>query len=61
VVANKAFGFSPDYTLWEVSFQMLNALFTEHNYMQKTDNDEYIDYPTIDGVKRVKKSKDNII
>lgn len=61
MVANKVFGFSPEYTLWGVSFQMLNAMFSEQNYMQTKDDDDYIEINTIDGPKRVKKSKDNKI
>jgi hypothetical protein len=61
VIANKAFGFTPEYTL-EMSYQVLNAMLIEYNHMnQRTDEDdeyEWVEIPTIDGVKKIKKYKD---
>jgi hypothetical protein len=57
VLANKAFGFTPDYTLWEIDAQTLNAMLSEYNIMNrqsKVEKDEkgefeWIEIPNIDG------------
>lgn len=67
VLANKAFGFSPEYTLWGIDAQTLNAMFTENYYMNmksRFEKDakgefEWIDMEDIDGkIKKVKKYTD---
>ena len=64
MLANKAFGFSPEYTLWGVDAQTLGGMFTENYYMNKKpkyEKDakgefEWIEMEDIDGkVKKVKK------
>lgn len=66
-LANKAFGFTPEYTLWGISYQMLNSMIMEAGYRNKRENKledengeyEWIDLPQWDGSnKRTKKYKD---
>ena len=63
-MANKAFGFSPHYTLWGLSYQMLNSMIMEAYYRtrepMKDEKGEYewVEIPTIDGNKKVKRYKD---
>lgn len=72
VLANKAFGFTPEYTLWELDNQTLNSMFSEHYYltkkstMQRDDKGEFewVEIPNIDGkITKAKKYTDptNII
>ena len=39
-MAARTFQFTPDFTLWSMTWQGLNAMFSELNYMQDPDNDE---------------------
>lgn len=69
MIANKAFGFTPDYVMWQMDQQMLNEMFAEHYYMngdpeiQKDENgDEFkwVTKQTIDGPKKMKQYIDKI-
>lgn len=64
-LANKAFGFTPHYTLWDMSYQMLNSMIMEAYYRNKEPVQdekgeyEWIEVETYDGeTKKVKKYKD---
>ena len=66
-IANKAFGFTPTYTMWGLSNQTLNSIMIESGYRIKESSklkDEHCEYEWIetesfDGEKRkVKKYKD---
>lgn len=69
MLANKAFGFTPDYVLWGPSYQMLNSMIMESYYLNKSNEvlkDEkgeytWIEMPTLDGMKKVKKYKENVV
>lgn len=68
MLANKAFGFTPDYVMWQMDQQMLNEMFAEHYYftsgssVQKDEHGEYewITMQTIDGEKKYKRYFDKI-
>jgi len=68
VIANKAFGFTPEYTLWGLDQQTLNEMFAENHYLTKRSEEDskvqtdergkykWIEMETVDGkVKRIKK------
>jgi len=66
-VANKAFGFSPTYTLWGISYQVLNSMFVESTYRNqesKWQKDELGEFEWIElesfegGMRKVKKYRD---
>lgn len=54
--------------MWQMDQQVLNEMFAEHHYLnseparQSDERGEYewVDMPTIDGTKKVKKYIDNI-
>jgi len=66
VIANKIFGFTPDYTL-DMSAQLLNTMIMEYYYMNNKNQGEdekgefeWIEYETVTGEKkRVKKYLNN--
>lgn len=65
-IANKAFGFTPDYTLWGISNQVFNSMIMEAGYRSREANKledehgeyEWIEHETLDGkIEKIKKYK----
>ena len=53
ILANKAFGFSPDYTMWKMSWQSLSILFIElncYNDEQNGDMDKSDNISSLSGI-----------
>lgn len=67
VIANKAFGFTPEYTLWGLDNQTFNSMLSEHYYLNRKSTKErdekgeyeWVEIPNIDGkMTRAKKYTD---
>lgn len=50
VLAGKAFGFAPDYTLWEISWPLLSSMFSELNYLEFTGEEPEVKTDSLAGI-----------